>query len=100
MDWLLDNPVANMYGPKFLLLYVGLAVFTILACRLAIRGSDPTKNLPPLPVPSNPDPYEIAYLRGGENEVTRLIIFNLIQRKYLKTTDGEKNIARETNNPD
>ena len=35
-------------------------------------------------MPSHPDPYEIAYLRGGENEVTRVTVFSLIQQGYLQ----------------
>ena len=48
-----------------------------------MRGRDRTANLPPLPIPADPDPCEIAYLRGGENEATRLIVFDLIQRGCL-----------------
>ena len=29
------------------------------------------------------DPYEIAYLKGGKNEVTRAVIFELIRRGWL-----------------
>ena len=32
------------------------------------------------PGPESPDPFEIAYLRGGQNEVTRLVVFDLLRR--------------------
>lgn len=83
MDWLMLNPIADMYGPHFLILYSIVIVITLLACYWRMRVNDPTQQLPPLPIPANPDPYEVAYLRGGENEVSRLVIFNLIEQGYL-----------------
>jgi uncharacterized protein (TIGR04222 family) len=90
MNWLMDNPIANMYGPQFLFLYGCVIVGTLVVCWWKIYAADPTANLPPLPLRANPDPYEIAYLRGGENEVIRLTIFNLIQRGYLKVSETKK----------
>jgi hypothetical protein len=37
MDWLADNPIANMYGPHFLLLYAAVNVITLVACWLQLR---------------------------------------------------------------
>ncbi|MBV9851455.1 MAG: TIGR04222 domain-containing membrane protein [Armatimonadetes bacterium] len=78
------NPLADMYGPHFLLLYLCVIVATLAWVSLARRSLDRTgQERPPL-VPIHPDPYEIAYLRGGENEVIRVAIFGLIQRGYLQ----------------
>lgn len=90
MNWVMNNPVANMYGPQFLLLYALVIAVTLAGCWWKFRATDPTADLPPLPLPSNPDPYEIAYLRGGENEVVRLAIFNLIQRGYLTVSETKR----------
>src|SRR4051812_6594217 len=88
MDWLLHNPIADLYGPSFLLLYGGV-IALIVVDALWVRGrSDPTTDLDPPDVPTKPDPHAIAYLRGGANELTGLVIFDLLRRGYLQTTEA------------
>lgn len=88
MAWWLHNPLADMYGPDFLRFYAGVMAATlIMAWWWRVRAGNPTALLPPLSLPANPDPYEIAYLRGGENEVMRVVAFGLIQRSYLQVTE-------------
>ncbi len=106
MSWLMHNPIADMYGPTFLFFYGCVIAATLITSWWKIRVADPTADLPPLPLRANPDPYEIAYLRGGENEVTRLAIFDLIQRGYLKVSEKQKwwggkdqRLARAPNHP-
>ncbi len=77
------NPIANMYGRLFLLFYGLIIVITLFVCKWSIKY-DLTGKLPLPLIPINPDPLEIGYLRGGENEVARLVTFDLIQRGYLK----------------
>src|SRR5438132_9961841 len=36
------------------------------------------------------DPYEVAYLRGGEREVVKLCLFDLLQRGYLEVRETKK----------
>jgi uncharacterized protein (TIGR04222 family) len=84
MAWLFDNAVANMPGPSFLALYAVVCGLLLLACWAWGRLSDPSGSPPP--VPENPDPYEIAWLRGRENEVIRLAVFDLVQRGCLRVT--------------
>ena len=98
MDWLSNNPVANMYGPSFLLLYFGFILAVIIGCRLAVRRSDSTSGELPPPISVNPDPYEIAYLRGGPNEVARLVIFDLVRLGYVEFES--KGIRRAQDHPD
>ncbi|HVF29250.1 MAG TPA: TIGR04222 domain-containing membrane protein [Pyrinomonadaceae bacterium] len=86
MYWLMNNTIADMYGPYFLILYACVIVLTLTGCWWTLRLLDWTKSLPLLSVPSNPDPYEIAYLRGGENELIRSVIFSLVQRGYLRVS--------------
>lgn len=86
MNWLVDNPIANLPGPDFLAFYILVCFVTLLLCWGIRRSADPAGALPPLPIPSEPDPYEVAYLRGGANEVTRTAIFTLLQRGYLQPT--------------
>ena len=49
-----------------------------------------------MPIPTKPDPYEIAFLRGGENEVTRLLAFDLINRGYLRVAEKGKPTGKGT----
>src|SRR5918993_1483826 len=88
MDWLMNNPLADMYGPLFLFVYAGSIAATAVACRVMTRRLDWTAKMAPPPVPSDLDPHEVAYLRGGENEVTRSVIFALVQRGLLRTTEA------------
>ena len=80
MDILFDNPLGSMYGPYFLVFYGFVILFTSIALAFAKSAIDKTNNLPLPPIPSSIDPYEIAYLRGGDNEVARSIIFSLMQK--------------------
>lgn len=95
MDWLLHNSIADMYGPKFLLLYALVNGATLAVAWLAVRRLDWTGRLPFLPVPASPDPYEIAYLRGGETEVAQAVVFALTQRGYLRTREAERGLTVE-----
>ena len=97
MDWM-NNPIANMYGPHFLLFYGVVIVLTLVGCWWTLRRRDLTGVLPVPPVPSEPDPYEIAYLRGGEEEVTRVVMLSLTQRGYLQASTSR--IEHALNHPD
>lgn len=94
---ILHNSLAEMYGSDFLLLY-GVVIAIILgACCLMVSVADSSKNLPLPSVPTDLDPYEIAYLRGAEKKITQLAVFNLIQRRYLRL--NKERIERSPNHP-
>jgi uncharacterized protein (TIGR04222 family) len=73
-----------MPGPVFLGLYAIVVAVTLYLCWRAVSRRDESGTLPPLDLPTDPDPYELAYLRGGANEVLRLLVFSLIQRGYIE----------------
>jgi hypothetical protein len=86
MNWLLSNPVANM-DSEYLLLFYALAIgAVILACHQSVRSADRTRHMEPMEIPDQVDPYELAYLRGGETEVTRIAIMSLLDRGLLQIT--------------
>ncbi|BAY97646.1 hypothetical protein NIES37_15900 [Tolypothrix tenuis PCC 7101] len=87
MEALLHNPIADMYGPNFLLLYGSVISLTLFGCWKLVQ--DPTTNQPLPLIPSEPDPYEVAYFREGVLEVVKVAILSLIQKNYLQIT-GEK----------
>ena len=87
MTWLLHNIIADLNGPHFLAFYALAIGAVILASYVSVRAIDRTADLGPPRIPKNLDPYEIAYLRGGKNEVARVAIASLVQRGLLKITE-------------
>ncbi len=83
MYWFFNNPIADMYGPTFLILYLFVVIVTLVVARRLAAGTARVEDAFPLPLPSGPDPYEIACLRGGEREVARLALFRLVREGYL-----------------
>lgn len=81
---LFENPLGRMYGPFFLMLYALICLGAILYVRYLLPKRIIRKEDEDRPkIPSRPDPYEIAYLRKGENELLSMVIFNLVRRGYL-----------------
>jgi uncharacterized protein (TIGR04222 family) len=96
MSWSLSDWIATMPGPNFLMLYGWIVVLTMALCHWALHRPDWTAELPPLAIPADPDPYEIAYLRGGVNELSRLLFFSLMERGYLSIVDSKKHLIQRT----
>lgn len=90
MNFLFDNPLANMYGPYFLVFYILFIVATIAGFRLVRNQTDKTTKFNIPPIPNNPDAFEIAYLRGGDNELARAVVFALAQKNLLKFSSEDK----------
>lgn len=91
MNFLIDNPLTNLSGPMFLLLYGAIIFFSAIIFYLFRSNLDWTAKQPAPLIPQTLDPYEIAYLRGGENEFARALIFTLTQKGFLQIfRDGKK----------
>jgi uncharacterized protein (TIGR04222 family) len=90
MDILFNNPIANMSGPAFLALFFGLTIVSVLVFNLLKRSFDWTSKMPIPNIPHEIDPFEIAYLRGGENELTRSVVFSLTKKGFLEITNEAK----------
>jgi uncharacterized protein (TIGR04222 family) len=94
MDWLIHNPIADIHGPLFLVVYGVIAIAVMAATYGMVLSHDKTglRELPP--VPAALDPYEVAYLRGGKNAVIRTVVYALHQfdlvevigKKWFKQT--------------
>jgi uncharacterized protein (TIGR04222 family) len=90
----------DLSGPHFLIFYFCLSVIVILAARHYRHRAESG----PAPKMELSDPYLIAYLRGGENEILRLGVITLIDRGLL-TVDGDtvrrtgQEIRRDALNP-
>ena len=92
MEWLTKNPIADMPGPDFLIVYGVLTALTILFIRLKARKLDPTleTDLPPLPIPGKLSPIEISQLSGNASLTLGTIVFGLWNRGYLKVETPDK----------
>ncbi|MCE5243152.1 MAG: TIGR04222 domain-containing membrane protein [Syntrophobacteraceae bacterium] len=89
MDFLTDDPLADMYGPDFLILYAAAIIIALIVARRMVRNAAPADLAMPLTLPLRPDPVEVAYLRGGEAEVIRFTVFKLIQNRLVMLNDAK-----------
>jgi uncharacterized protein (TIGR04222 family) len=93
MNILLDNLVAQMYGPYFLIFYGTIIVLIAIATNWFLQDS--TAKLESLSIPKQPDPYEIVYAIAGKREVLKLAVFSLIHRGYLEV---DRHAVRQVKN--
>ena len=80
MQWLFENPLANMPGPAFLGLFGALLVGAIIILRIKAARIEQGEDARPLAIPDQIDPYQIAYLRGGDTEVIRTAMLDLVEQ--------------------
>ena len=101
MEFLLDNPLATMDGPTFLVLYAVFALITLAVTAIAKSNIDKTDRMPAPAIPPQVDPYEVAFLRGGENEMARAVVFALVQKGFAAiSADGKGRILKHGEAPD
>ena len=90
MDFLFENPLANMPGVLFLCFYAVFSLLAIVSFYFWKQQNDKTDQLALPPIPPDVDPHEIAFLRGGINELARSVTFSLRQNDLLiLETDGK-----------
>lgn len=84
MDWWFDNPIARMPGPLFLSVYSLWFIVWLLVARFISAFTNRNYSDPlPLPLPSQPDPFQVAYLRGGIPELLRTVLVDLLEKKRI-----------------
>jgi uncharacterized protein (TIGR04222 family) len=96
MDILINNPISLMYGPYFLVFYGVIIAVTVMGCHLILRGN--LFNSAVAEIPSQHDPYEIAYLQDGEKAVAKLACLELMQKGFLQANNNS--IVRSLENAD
>lgn len=84
MNWLLHNPLADMRGVHFLFLYGAVLIVAYLLGWWWLWRSDPTRNLPGLRIPPEPDPFVVAYLADQEKGVLNVALTSLVLRGYIE----------------
>lgn len=90
MNFLLDNPIASIDGTLFLILFIAFIAITLTVLGIARASIDSTNNMPIPAIPPQVDPFEIAYLRGGANELARSVVFALVQKGFVEVTSTDK----------
>jgi uncharacterized protein (TIGR04222 family) len=80
----MSNPF-DLPGPDFLVFYAFLGALTIGLLWLARRASEAAD----VPRIDYSDPYLLAYLRGGQSEVIRVVTVSLIDRGLLQSNDDQ-----------
>jgi uncharacterized membrane protein YgcG len=85
MDWLIHSPIAHTDGHPFLWGDIAMIALVIIAVAYGrVRSHDKTGLGVLPPVQSRFNPYELAYLRGGKNEVIRAVVYVLNQRGLVE----------------
>ncbi len=79
-----------MDGTAFLVLFVIFIVSTVTVLAVAKSNLDNTDKLPIPAIPPEVDPFEVAYLRGGANELARSVVFSLVQKRLVEIVNGDK----------
>ncbi|MFN7732370.1 MAG: TIGR04222 domain-containing membrane protein [Pirellula sp.] len=90
--------MANLPGPIFLMLYIAVVSAAAVALRWMVVRGDLSRGLPPLPLPSKIDPFQIAFLRGGENEVLRAAMVDLVERGWIEPEPPPQPTSRWSRN--
>lgn len=80
-------------GPTFLAAYMMLAVLVVLGFRVWLKERMARRADPALEGTLLSDPYALAYLRGGAQEVVRVAAFMLLDRELLKVDAQRKVVA-------
>jgi uncharacterized protein (TIGR04222 family) len=77
-------------GPQFLAVYGVLCVAVVALGAWFVRSKDTSLDAGPEPVSNDLDPYEIAYLRGGERELVRYLVFELTRDGWVEVAPATK----------
>lgn len=89
--WIVEQvPFLNLSDGTFVLFYAVFAALILGISWLVLKACDRTSVRALPPVPSDPDPIEIAHLAGGENNVLRLVLYNLLQRGLIAIDAGSR----------
>ncbi len=89
---MLINPL-SMTGPHFLAFYMVVGISVLFLINTRIKKEEMRRAIPQLNLNS---PYEIAMLRGGEEEAITVAVASLIDRGFLVVSDEMLETKNET----
>ncbi|MFY8201991.1 MAG: TIGR04222 domain-containing membrane protein, partial [Pirellula staleyi] len=98
MQWL--RLFTHMQGTEFLIAYATLWVAFFVICLIVRYKTDQSHSITPVTPEADPDPYKIAYLRGGSNEVLRLATLELYSQDLLQETKPKPGTVQWQLTPD
>ncbi|MFM7930736.1 MAG: TIGR04222 domain-containing membrane protein, partial [Pirellula sp.] len=86
--WLLD-PIVHLAGVPFLLFFSTLVITALVAVWVLLERTR-RSDLPNLRIPDQLDPYQIAYLRGGDSEVIRTAMVEMVEHGWIVQDPTQK----------
>ena len=93
MSSLLHNFITELSPTYFLLLATALGSIGLVAGSVAIWLCDGTRDDDLPDDVELPDPYEVAFLTGDAERVSRLVVFDLIERGYVEYSGTRRRFA-------
>ncbi len=81
-----NNPIANMYGPHFIVLYLALCTGAVWGLWFWVREGLAKKMYKgeTMAMPLEHQPLELIFLSGGRKQLLGLVLLNLVERKWIK----------------
>ena len=89
-------PLTQVTGPEFLLVAILITMVAAVCWWRKRNRRDTSAALAPLPPAKTIDPYELAYFRAGDKELTRVLILKLIETEYLRVVSPPWSFWRGT----
>ena len=89
MSWIFNNPIGTMSGLFFIFFYAVYSAAVGWIALKSLRGIRAGKFVP-MPFPASPDPYKMAWLRGGQPAVAELVLFRLLQTGSVCIDENER----------
>jgi len=86
---LLHNPVADLPSAQFLIFYGMLCAGMLAFARFFVAKADDSTMFGVELLPREFNPFEIAFLRGGTNELVRYAVFDLTHHGLLELAPAE-----------
>jgi len=87
VSFIFENALATLDAGIYLGVYTLGVAGLAAGAYLRRERSDETLGMRLPPIPDELDPYELAYLAGGEEELARLVVFDMARRGWLSMFD-------------
>ena len=89
------NPITDFGSVFFVVAYICTGFIVVGIVSKYILTLDGTDSLDLPGIPADFDPYEIAYLRNGENTLLPLAVTNLVEQGFLEFSSGDRIVRTE-----
>jgi uncharacterized protein (TIGR04222 family) len=86
-DLLMTSIFSGIDGPDFLFFYSYFAAMTLVMCGWYVYRKDGTRSMDSLAPPAQVDPFEAAYLAGGQDRLAMAATVGLLECGHIKIND-------------